>query len=119
MNKDNPIKERLLGEDVNAIQFVMDYLQIHFNGIGFTFYVWPTLNINNEVYEFGHIDYRNKLCELIGKTVTDVYIVHKDLLVIELQRGDRIQLNIDPKNPEIISEIAIFWDEDGNWTVFE
>ena len=112
------LKDRLVGEELNAIQFVMDYLQVHFNAKGFTFYIWPSLNINNDIYEFGHIDYRNKLCEFIEKVVSDVYILD-DILIIEFEKGDRIQLNLDPNNPKIVSEIAIFWDEDGSWAVFD
>ena len=41
------------------------------------------------------------------------------IFVIEFEKGDRIQLNLDPDNPDIVSEIAIFWDEDGSWAVFD
>jgi hypothetical protein len=117
--KEWSLKDKLKGEELNAIQFVMDYLQIHFNDKGFTFYIWPSLNINNNTYEFGCIDYRNKLWELIGKIVSDVHIIENDLLVIEFETKERIQLNINPDNPDIMNEIAIFWDEDGGWAVFE
>lgn len=117
--KDWSLKDRLVGEELNAIQFVMDYLQVHFNSKGFTFYIWPSLSINSDIYEFGHIDYRNKLCELIGKIVSDVYIIENDLLVIEFETKEKIQLNINPNNPDIINEIAIFWDEGGGWAVFD
>ena len=119
MKKDKTIKERLKGEELNAVQFIMDYLQIYFNDKWFNCYIWPSVNINNDAYEYGHIEYRNKLCELIGETVTDVHIIDNDLLVIEFIKGSRIQLNINPKNPDIYSEIAIFWDADGSWAVFE
>lgn len=117
--KDETIKKRLNGEELNAIQFVMDYLQIFFNDKWLNCYIWPSVYIKNDIYKFGDIDYRNKLCELIGKKVKDVYIIDNVLLIIEFKTGERIQLNINPNNPDIISEIAIFWDEDGSWMVFD
>lgn len=117
--KEWSLKDRIVGEELNAIHFVMDYLQVFFNHKWFNFYIWPSLNVNNDIYEFGQIDYRNKLCGFIGKTVSDVYILEGDLLIIEFEKGDRIQLNIDSNNPEIVAEIAIFWDEDENWAVFD
>ena len=122
MNKNRKewsLKDRIVGEELNAIHFVMDYLQVFFNHKWFNFYIWPSLNVNNDIYEFGQIDYRNKLCDFIGKIVSDVYILEGDLLIIEFEKGDRIQLNIDSNNPEIVAEIAIFWDEDENWAVFD
>jgi len=117
--KDKTIKEKLKGEELNAVQFIMDYLQIFFNDKWFNCYIWPSIDANNDVYKFGDIDYRNKLCELIGKRVNDVYIIDNDLLVIEFETRERIQLNINPNNPEIVSEIAVFWDENGSWAVFD
>jgi hypothetical protein len=113
------LEDRIKGEELTAIQFVMDYIQIFFNHKGFSCYIWPSLNVNNQLFEFGNIDYRNKLCGFIGKTVNEVYLIPEDLLIIEFEKGDRIEININPNNPEIISEIAIFWDDDGNWAVFE
>ena len=113
------ISEKLKGEELNAIQFIMDYLQVHFNSIGFTFFIWPKIYINNKTYEFGNIEYRNKLCEFIGKTVIDVSILEGEVMEVKFSEGERLQLNLDPNNPEIVGEIAIFWDEDGSCRVFE
>lgn len=117
--KDWSLKDRLIGEELNAVQFVMDYLQVFFNDKWFNFYVWPSVDINNEIYTFEDIDYKNKLCEFIGKRVKDVYFFDNDILVIEFEKSDRILLNLDSNNPEIYSEIAIFWDKDNQWAVFE
>ncbi|GAB5398564.1 MAG: hypothetical protein Aureis2KO_01490 [Aureisphaera sp.] len=119
MSANDNIKNSLMNEELNAIQFVMDYLQVHFNSKGFTFYIWPSINVDNEIYHYGDIAYRNKLCEFIEKKVVDVFILDDFILVIEFKNGDSIRLSLDSDNPDIISEIAIFHDEDGTLSIFE
>ena len=109
----------IIGEQLSAVQFVQDYLELHFDGHGLTCYIWPEVYYSNQKFKFGEIDYRNKLCEIINKSVKDVIIVEKELLTIEFEDNSRITLSLDVKNPKIIAEIAIFTDEDGNISIFE
>src|SRR5688572_16025168 len=110
---------RLSGEQLISVQVVQDYLQLHFDGNGITCYIWPDINLNNQIYKFGNIDYRNKLCELIAKIVRKVRIIENELLTIEFEDNSQINLSLDSNNPEIVAEIAIFSDLDGNLSYFE
>ena len=109
----------LIGEQLSAVQFIQDYLQLHFDGHGLTCYIWPEVYLKNQKFKFGNIEYRNKLCELIAKIVKTVTIIENDLLTIEFADNSRINLSLDSRNPEIIAEIAIFNDIEGNFSVFE
>lgn len=112
--KNRDISNKLKNEALIAVQFVKDYLQIHFHEMGFSFYIWPTIKVKNEIYIFGDIEYRNKLCEIIDKKVKDVIIVENISLTIDF--GDiKIIENLDSNNPDIISDICIFNDKTDFW----
>lgn len=115
------LNSRLKGEQLSSVEFVMDYLQLHFNGRYFIAYIWPDIYDGDEPYSYSHIDYRNKLCEFIGKTVKGIYIEDKKELNIFFKKTNAyIHLNLDPNNPDIIAEIGIFQDgEHGDWLVFD
>lgn len=68
--KANPL-ERLVGEQLSSVIFVQDYLQLDFDGKRLTLNVWPTVVRLEERMSFGDGGYRDALCDLIAKTVTD------------------------------------------------
>lgn len=103
------LKTRLIGEQLSSIEFVQDYLQLHFDGRYLIAYIWPKVSINGCQYAYGDLDYRNMLCELIGKIIHDIYIEEEKELKIIFDSAS-IVLNLNPNNPNIVSEIAIFQD---------
>jgi hypothetical protein len=107
--------EILIGEKLSSVVFVMDYLQLDFDGNRFTFNIWPIVTVDNKQYKYGDSNYRDKLCLLIAKNVTRVTLQENKELVIEFGAKDQIILSLDPNNPEIITpEIATFNDTDNN-----
>jgi hypothetical protein len=109
----------LIGEKLSSITFVMDYLQIDFDGNCFTFNIWPIITVDGIEYKFGEPHHRNKLCSLIAKIVSEVILVDKEKFVINFDYNNNIYLSLDPNNPSItIPEIAHFTDTNGNCVVF-
>lgn len=115
------LRSKLIGEQLSSVEFVQDYVQLHFDGRTLTAYIWPKVKICENVYYFGNNEYRNKLCDLIGIEIEDVYFQDKESLIILFKdKKGIISINLDPSNPEINSEIAIFNDElDKTWAVFD
>jgi len=115
------LNDKLAGEQLSSVEFVQDYLQLNFDGRIITSYIWPTVEIGEEVYKFGDQNYRNKLCGLIGKKIDNISCQEKKYLMLLFENGiEKIMINLDPNNPEIVSEIAIFNDElDKTWIVFD
>jgi hypothetical protein len=64
--------ERVVGKNVSAICFVQDYVQVIFEELILTCYTAPTVLISDEAVNFHTPGYRDKLCELIGKSVQSV-----------------------------------------------
>ncbi|WP_367914437.1 hypothetical protein [Leadbetterella sp. DM7] len=113
--------EKLIGEQLSSVEFVQDYLQLHFDDKYFIIYVWPKIIIDNRRYSIDHDAYRNKLCSLIGLLVSKIeHIENESLkLVFENEKGE-IEINLNSSNPEIVSEIAIFSDKyDDIWMIFD
>ncbi len=109
----------LIGEKLSSVTFVMDYLQVDFDGNKFTIYVWPIVTVENIDFKFGDTSYRDKLCSMITKVVMDVTIVDNKEIVINFDNNDRIFISLDPDNPDIVGEIATFTDVNDKWYVFQ
>jgi hypothetical protein len=95
--------EALVAEELGAVVFVMDYLQLDFGNARFTAYVWPTVTIGDVTREFGDRGYRDALCALITHEVTSTEESPGAGLVIRFGLGE-IVTNPEPTDlagPEI------------------
>ncbi|MDU1893143.1 MAG: hypothetical protein E6767_20895 [Dysgonomonas sp.] len=105
------LNSKLKGEQLSSVEFVQDYLQLHFDGKYLIAYIWPDICNSDNRYTYGQIDYRNKLCEFIGKIIKGVYIEDgKELNIFFKNENGYIHLNLDPDNPDIVGDIAMFHD---------
>jgi hypothetical protein len=70
----NPVEkvEDLVGEQINAVCFVMDYLELHFNGPILRALVAAVLETPTERWFFPEPGSREGMCSIIGATVIDV-----------------------------------------------
>lgn len=115
----NNFLDILVSEKLSSVTFVMDYLQVDFDGNGFTFYIWPIVTIDDKGYKLGDQFYRDKLCSLITKVVTTASFVDNEEMIIIFDNNDQLKLSLDPSNPDIITEIAIFTDINERWYAFQ
>jgi len=114
------LKNKLIGEQLSSVEFVQDYLQLHFDGPMFTLYIWPTVTINNVSFCYEDSLYRNMLCYLINQNVNQIFIEESKYLKLYFEENNCLELNLDPNNPKIVAEIGFFSDpSDNSWMVFE
>lgn len=115
------LKDKLINEQLSSVEFVQDYLQLHFDGRTITSYIWPIINIKNENLIFGDVVYRNALCDFIGKKVKDLFFIDKECLVLYFEEiKGSLKIDLDQNNPDIVSEIMVFNDKlDNTWAVFD
>ncbi|WP_051866349.1 hypothetical protein [Streptosporangium roseum] len=64
----------LVGEELNIVAFVMDYVEFHFNGPKLTALTDPRVQMSSQVWTFPQPGSRDALCNLIGRTVQAVSI---------------------------------------------
>ncbi|HEX9201701.1 MAG TPA: hypothetical protein VF865_19240, partial [Acidobacteriaceae bacterium] len=58
------------GEELKAVEFVEDYLQLRFGAPLIRFYDWPHVLLPDFSVAFGEPEYRNALCAQIGEMVS-------------------------------------------------
>lgn len=109
----------IIDEQLSSVEFVQDYLQLHFDGNTLTFYSWPEVNIENINYEIGDLLYRNALCELISQNVTDVLLLEKARVTIFFH-NNKISLNLVRNQSNIeLAELVYFVSVDKDWFVLD
>lgn len=92
------LREALIGEQLSAVTFVMDYFQFDFDGNRLTVLTKPRAELHNEDIQ----NFRDRLCTLIAKQVTSVeeiagIAIHIDFedtgrLIIPLHEDARVQV---------------------------
>jgi hypothetical protein len=96
--------EVLVNANVNAVVFVMDYLQLQMD-IGIVTYIaFPDVICAGGVYAFGERDYRNELCKFIGQSVSSVEHVEDELFCLDFSSG-KISISLSPEkytSPEMV-----------------
>ncbi|HEU5180504.1 MAG TPA: hypothetical protein VFW45_06915 [Candidatus Polarisedimenticolia bacterium] len=106
-NGDSRNLQGIVGGTLSSVQFVMSYLILGFDSQGaLTTLVWPEITIGKEHYHFGDTDYRNELCELIGKVVQTAQVTEREEIVITLE--NETQLLIPLRKASNPGERAIF-----------
>jgi hypothetical protein len=111
----NPI----LNEQLSSIEFVQDYLQLHFDGNTLTCYEWPRVVLKSEVYELPTRGYRDALCKLISYKVENVSLIEESHLEVVFEQGDRLILNLKRNDSNSdLTEFAYFTSIDNKIVVF-
>lgn len=75
------------GEQLSAVTFVQDYLQLHFDGPMITAITLPVVISGEARSGIGDIGYRDRLCALIGKKVVSAYVRHNERMQIDFDEN--------------------------------
>jgi hypothetical protein len=75
------------GEELKAVEFVEDFLQLRFGDPLLKLYDWPHVLLTDFSVAFGEPEYRNALCAQIGETVATAMLEEDDALTIEFGSG--------------------------------
>ncbi len=82
------------GQELAAVEFVTDYLQLRFDGPLLTLYAWPHVLLPDFSVAFGEPEYRNALCAQIGETVAKASLEEGEAVTIEFESGAVIALSL-------------------------
>ena len=91
------------GEELKAVEFVEDYLQLRFGEPLLKLYDWPHVLLTDFSVGYGEPEYRNALCAQIGEQVATAVLDEDDALTIELGNGVVFGLSLreeDKDGPE-------------------
>lgn len=82
------------GEELKAVSFVEDFLELRFATSLLTLYDWPYVMLPHFSVAFGEPEYRNALCAQIGELVSTATLEEDDALTIELANGVVLGLSL-------------------------
>jgi hypothetical protein len=111
-----PILEKLTGEQLSAVTFVQDYLQLQFDGPLLNIFVWPRITSPVAFVSFEMPGYRDALCAQIGKIVGGVVAELDKNFCLFFTDGSIIDVSLLPsarKGPEAV----VFQDGKGGFGV--
>jgi len=120
---ENQIKENkfplslIVGEQLSAVIFVQDYLQLQFDGPTLTLLNWPIIEIGGNQIHYRTEEYRNKLCELIGRLVTDVSSKEEKNMRIDFEYQATLFVSLELEN-SAVTEVVTFDDGRGGYYVW-
>ena len=84
----------VVGEELVAVEFVQDYLQLRFDTPLLTLYTWPHLLLSEYSIAFGEPEYRNALCALIGEKVEDATLDEGDSLTLKFENDTVLAVSL-------------------------
>jgi|ERR1700683_804039 hypothetical protein len=85
-------------EQLSSVEFVQDYLQLHFDGPTITLFVWPVIKVQEHNWQFGASGYRDALCGRISRKVVIASLVDDQSLEIAFDDGARFTVSIGSKD---------------------
>jgi hypothetical protein len=90
--------QMLIGEQLSAVTFVQDYLQLHFDGPRLTVFSHPVVTLGEKTFHWGKPGFRDALCNNIAKKVTEVRVAYGESIAIRLADGLTIKISLKDEN---------------------
>ncbi len=87
--------ESLIGEEINIVSFVMDYVEIHFNGPLIRALNNPNIETHNGLIQFPENGSRDVLCSFIGRKVKSISVKNKVALSLVFSHDEKIIIPLD------------------------
>ncbi|OKO74795.1 hypothetical protein [Bradyrhizobium sp. NAS96.2] len=100
--------EAIVGEKLSAITFVLDYWQLQFDGPSINALTRLEVSADGVALRDGHDQFRNLICDQIGKVVAGVALTRPESFTITFE--DRSEIKISLKREDYRgSEAMIFF----------
>jgi hypothetical protein len=93
-----PTLESINGQVVNAVCFVMDYVELHFNGPIFRCLANPVLEMGDKRFVFPEAGTRDALCSLINDTLISVKIEEDQFIHLKFASGSKLSVALNDTN---------------------
>jgi hypothetical protein len=104
---------RLLREQLSAITFVRDYVQLHFDGPVISAFSLPKVTVDGKAVSFGEAGYRDALCSRIGLPVLMAFVDPEEEMRIGFSDGSWISVSLKAEG-RVVAEAAVYQDQQTN-----
>jgi hypothetical protein len=95
--------DSIVGEQLSSVEFVQDYIQLHFDGPTITAFVLPTVHLSRKRLGFGDSGYRDELCARIGRKVV---LAEFDSVAVTVRFDDGAEINISLRDEDRVGPEA-------------
>ena len=86
--------QMLIGEQLSAVTFVQDYLQLHFDGPRLTVFSHPVVMLGDQTFHWGKPGFRDALCNSIAKKVVEARVAYGESISIRFADGSTIKISL-------------------------
>lgn len=90
-----PSLEILVGEPINGVAFIMDYVEVYFNGPVLRCIANPTVRTSSGVSTFPENGSRDALCTLIGDSPSRIDLAPELSLTVHMTSGTVLTVPLD------------------------
>jgi hypothetical protein len=104
--------QMLIGEQLSAVTFVQDYLQLYFDGPRLTVFSYPVIVLGDQTFHWGKPGFRDALCNNIAKKVTEARVAYGDNISIRFADGSTIKISL--KDEDYSGGEAVNFDTGGS-----
>ena len=116
-NADSHLK-MIEGEQLSAVTFVRDYVQLQFDGPTITAVTRPIVASRDGRFDFGVLGYRDHLCDLIGRTVIQADVQGGERLTIDFGEHGSIVISLEPSAYRAAEAAILTDDKHKTWAVW-
>lgn len=106
VEENQDIFSRIVGEQLSAVNFVMDYLVLQFNDYFLTVLTPLVVRTGDQSYRLGDLPYRDALCERITHNVREVVLTTEHL---DIGFDDDVDFDISLKEKDRVGAEAIIF----------
>ncbi len=114
---EDDILSDIVGEQLIEVDFVLDYIQLGFDGPYLTIFMFPRVEIGEVVIKPGQPGYRDALCKRITKIVKAATAVENEKIQIVFDDGSKFTISLCPEDYTTV-EAAIFRNGPERWEVW-
>lgn len=114
---DNPL-DSIVGEQLSAVTFVMDYVQLSFDGNLLTAITRPVVVADGVSVGWGQSGYRDALCERITRIVRATMIIENEELCVEFDDNSIVMVSLRRKDLRGVSAEAATFQHGGQLWVW-
>lgn len=109
--------DRIVGNKLSSVEFVMDYHQLRFDGPCITAYIHPEVTVADTIYRWGEPGYRDALCERIASVVQKASIVEDKELCVDFDDGSSISISLRSEDYEGPEAVEFYLDDRHLWVL--
>lgn len=104
----------LVGRQLSSVTFVMDYVQLDFDGAQLTTVTVPVVEVGGSRFTWDTPGYRDRLCERIAEKVRSAEVKQGEDLRIEFESSASVTVSLRPEDYRT-AEAALFRVDSELW----